>query len=120
MSYRCDKVEEWLDCQPIGEQQANDIANAVVSNLTNFNGVRPNVVFLPHHTTRRRGYCYTSGRLCGKIGLPINGQNWGVLAHEISHLAEGSRGHDTIWYNTCIEVRKLLATMWKQSGGVVY
>jgi predicted metal-dependent hydrolase len=113
-------VEAWLDRTPIGERQAQDIAEIVVGMLPNFDGIKPNVVFINHDCKTRWGYCYSSGKLAGKIGLPHQGQNWGVLAHEISHLAEGSDGHDARWFNTCIEVRKLLADMARSAGGFTY
>jgi hypothetical protein len=120
--YKCDKVEKWLDKVAIGEAQANDIAQIVVSSLPQFNGAKPVVVFLNHHVTRRVGYCYGNpkSKFYGKIGLPLEGQNWGTLAHEIAHLTEGAKHHDAAWYNCCIEVRQLLAEMCKNAEGHTY
>lgn len=111
--YQCDDVHKWLDDVPLTcEAQAQDLADIVMKYSSSFNGDSPVVRFWDHQTHTRLGYCHIRGRLRGRIGLPNGGQNWGVLAHEIAHLATGSEGHDLLWYGACVEVRALLSSIW--------
>lgn len=111
--YTCDDVNRWLYDKPLKDpDEALYLTHLVMRDNPRYNGDKPVIKFLNHHTQCRRGYCYTGGPKRGLIGLPLNGQNWGTLAHEIAHLAVGARHHDSVWYDACVESREILGLTW--------
>lgn len=95
--YKVDTYRDWLNQTAIGEQQANDIAKIIADYTDIIDGARPVIYFDDRILKTKDGHCHNRGARRGEIRLYKLGQNWGILAHELAHLAPDSIHHDRKW-----------------------
>lgn len=118
--YECDRVEQWLNTKPIGQQHAQDIADLQhewSDLLSHLNGTPIVIEFSGRNPRTVGGFCHnrTRDKKFGRIVLNMNGQDWGHLAHELAHLATPDEMHSWRWYNACVGMRRELAEMARRS-----